>query len=492
MSDQHISETVSDLTISRGAPSTVGTNAISVHQENVSGATGSIESAEAASGSPNTEDSSTRISLTASKVSVTSWTIAKESMDSGLLFSRSQSDEENKLAERDLLQRRQKRRTEDKEIQYGSEQTFCLELLIDSFIAQDANTELVAVLDNLRDKRLFERWLQWMHFYLSSTKLINRDEKFLKCFLLSQLKPESPPFNAILFERRRRSKVNIKPLTLFEEMILIHEEYEERKKLVVFKKATYWLTWDALYNQLKLKESGTLSKGREFKDKPRNCTKLYERTKSEERKRTSGWTQKVQANSLTVYLRMKALTIHKSGERSPDFHKFMSGNDFSDMQKFKSSFEDSKSVEFLNSNTNLFKFEPKSNQGQYLAKEPSKNPGTVSSNIDIENQMEQSEDGRTLKVEQKESEEKTSKETNMKAENEELTLSESVGQLTFSDLVMEEQPAFIREQLLADQETDTGLSPSSDPVSELLTSSQSPTILSEEDRKWLFKERISE
>ncbi len=43
VSDQHDSETVPELTVSRGAPSTVGTHAISVQQENVSGATGSLE-----------------------------------------------------------------------------------------------------------------------------------------------------------------------------------------------------------------------------------------------------------------------------------------------------------------------------------------------------------------------------------------------------------------------------------------------------------------
>ncbi len=80
----------------------------------------------------------------------------------------------------------------------------------------------------------------------------------------------------------------------------------------------------------------------------------------------------------------------------------------------------------------------------------------------------------------------------LKAENEELTLPELVGQPTFSGSVIEEQPAFTHEQPLADQEMDTGLSLSSHPVSELLVSSQSPTIQSEEDQKRLFKERILE
>ncbi len=76
-------------------------------------------------------------------------------------------------------------------------------------------------------------------------------------------------------------------------------------------------------------------------------------------------------------------------------------------------------------------------------------------------------------------EDKTSKETNLKAENEKLALPELVGQATFSGSVLE-----------LDQEMDAGLSSSSYPVSELLTSSQSPTVLSEEDHEWLFKERI--
>ncbi len=57
---------------------------------------------------------------------------------------------------------------------------------------------------------------------------------------------------------------------------------------------------------------------------------------------------------------------------------------------------------------------------------------------------------------------------------------------------MDKQSVFIYKQPLVDQETDAGLSSSSYPVSELMTSSQSPTVLSDEDRKWLFKERILE
>ncbi|MCP3686737.1 MAG: hypothetical protein GY861_29210, partial [bacterium] len=82
--------------------------------------------------------------------------------------------------------------------------------------------------------------------------------------------------------------------------------------------------------------------------------------------------------------------------------------------------------------------------------------------------MEQSENGRTLKPE----------ETNLSAfklsENEELTLPELVGQPTLFGL--EEQPAFICEQPLNNQETDIGSSPSSNPVSELLINSQSSSL----------------
>ncbi|MCP4652990.1 MAG: hypothetical protein GY858_06375, partial [Candidatus Omnitrophica bacterium] len=106
--------------------------------------------------------------------------------------------------------------------------------------------------------------------------------------------------------------------------------------------------------------------------------------------------------------------------------------------------------------------------------------------------MEQSEDGKTLKVEQKVSEDQKPKETNLKADDEELTLPESVGQPTLFGSVTKEQPAFICEQLLVDREMDAGLSLSSDPVSELLTSSPSPTVPSEGDRKWQFKEGILE
>ncbi len=70
VSDQHDSETVPELAVSRGAPLTVGTYAISVHQENVSGATGGIESSAAEEESPNMNDSSTRMSFTDPKVFV--------------------------------------------------------------------------------------------------------------------------------------------------------------------------------------------------------------------------------------------------------------------------------------------------------------------------------------------------------------------------------------------------------------------------------------
>ncbi len=51
----------------------------------------------------------------------------------------------------------------------------------------------------------------------------------------------------------------------------------------------------------------------------------------------------------------------------------MSGNDFSDMQPFKSSYADLNSVEFLDFDISLPKLE--SDQGQYLAPMSSKSPG---------------------------------------------------------------------------------------------------------------------
>ncbi|MCP3686146.1 MAG: hypothetical protein GY861_26155 [bacterium] len=150
-------------------------------------------------------------------------------MDPGLLNSRSLSVEEKKFAERDLLQEEQKRRPEDKEVQNGSEHPFCLELSTDSFIAQAASTELIVVPDFSGDKCQFEHWLQQMHFYLTSTKLIHGDEKVLKHFLLSHLKLGSPPFIIISSERKRRSKVSMKPMTFFEKIILLHKTYEEEE-----------------------------------------------------------------------------------------------------------------------------------------------------------------------------------------------------------------------------------------------------------------------
>ncbi|MCP3686738.1 MAG: hypothetical protein GY861_29215, partial [bacterium] len=163
-------------------------------------------------------------------------------------------------------------------------------------------------------------------------------------------------------------------------------------------KATYWLTCDALqcFIQPKSEDSGSLSKERGFKDQPRDHTKPHERTKSEERKTTSGWTQKARKDSHITY----------PGEKSPDFDKHMSGNDFPDSKSFKSSVADLESVEILDSDISLLEleldqgrylaktpskspglseFEPKPNQGLHLAKTPSKSPGTMNPNIDIEN-----------------------------------------------------------------------------------------------------------
>ncbi len=125
MFDPHVSETVSDLNISRDAPFTVGTSVISVHTENVSGA---VEV--------------TGMSLPATKISVTSWTIAKKSTDPGLLFSRSlksSNEEDLKSAKRELLEK--KRRPEDKEV--ICLKSSCLGQSADSCLAQAATIELV-------------------------------------------------------------------------------------------------------------------------------------------------------------------------------------------------------------------------------------------------------------------------------------------------------------------------------------------------------------
>ncbi len=148
-------------------------------------------------------------------------------MDPGLLSSRSPTEEEKKFAGRDLPTEEQKRRTENKEV--ICMEPFCLELSTHSFIAPAASTELVVVPDFMGDKHQFEHWLQQMQFYLTSTKLIHGDEEVLKHFFLSHLKPGSPPFVIISSERKRRSKVNMKPMTFFEEMILLCKTYEEEE-----------------------------------------------------------------------------------------------------------------------------------------------------------------------------------------------------------------------------------------------------------------------
>ncbi len=51
----HDRESVTELAVSRGAPLTVGTHAISVQQENVSGATGRIESGDVCRTNPRPE-----------------------------------------------------------------------------------------------------------------------------------------------------------------------------------------------------------------------------------------------------------------------------------------------------------------------------------------------------------------------------------------------------------------------------------------------------
>ncbi|MCP3681193.1 MAG: hypothetical protein GY861_00750 [bacterium] len=108
------------------------------------------------------------------------------------------------------------------------------------------------------------------------------------------MKPDSPPFIIISSEKRRRSKVNMKSMTLFEEMILLHEVYEEEDHSIltralesegtgtVFKA---WLDRDAFVHSSlhKSENSGYLLKERESCriecDKPRNRSKIYRRTR---------------------------------------------------------------------------------------------------------------------------------------------------------------------------------------------------------------------
>ncbi len=191
----------------------------------------------------------------------------------------------------------------------------------------------------------------------------------------------------------------MKPLSLFGEMAEILNVYTNRESFAT--DLNYWLTWDVLqrFIQPKAEDSGSLLKRRESHifewDKPRKPTKLC-KEEQRRRKRISGWIQKVHKGSHIIY----------SGEKSPDFDKRMSGNDFPDSQPFKSSLADLKSVEFLDSDISLLElepdqgrhlaqtsskspdlseFEPNPSQGLHLAKTLRKSPDIVNSNIDIEN-----------------------------------------------------------------------------------------------------------
>ncbi len=130
-------------------------------------------------------------------------------------------------------------------------------------------------------------------------------------------------------------------------------------------------------------------------DKPRKPTKLC-KEEQRRRKRISGWIQKAHKGSYFIC----------SGEKSLDFNKHTSGNDFSDSQPFKSSLADLNSVELLDFDKSIPKlesdqgrylaqtsskspclseFELEPSQGLHLAKVLSKSPDVMNSNIDIEN-----------------------------------------------------------------------------------------------------------
>ncbi len=193
VSDQHFRESVIELAVSRDTPLTVSAT-IPVQPEIVSGASGGIESGK---------DSYVQMSLTAPKVSVTSSTTANEGVDPGLLCSSLQpkSEEKKEAKESSLLREHSKRRFEE-EVVYKD--PMYLEQMAYSYIAQAASTELVVVPDFAGDKQQFEYWLQQVQFYLTSTRLIDGSEEVLKHFLLSHLKPGSPPAVIISTERKKK------------------------------------------------------------------------------------------------------------------------------------------------------------------------------------------------------------------------------------------------------------------------------------------------
>ncbi len=102
MSDQHFSESVIELAVSRDAPLAVSAT-IPVQLEIVSGASGSIVGGKAELFSlrvePNMDDSYARMKLPTPKVSVTSSTTANQGVDPGLLCSSLQPESEEKKEE---------------------------------------------------------------------------------------------------------------------------------------------------------------------------------------------------------------------------------------------------------------------------------------------------------------------------------------------------------------------------------------------------------
>ncbi len=123
-------------------------------------------------------------------------------------------------------------------------------LMTHSFTAPAAQTESVIVPDFSGDKKQFEHWIQQLQFYLTSTRLIHSSDDVLKQFLLSYLKPGSPPAIIISSERKGRSKGSHTPLTFFEEILLLRNIYEEEDKPLRALMRADQITWNGQANLL--------------------------------------------------------------------------------------------------------------------------------------------------------------------------------------------------------------------------------------------------
>ncbi len=88
----------------------------------------------------------------------------------------------------------------------------------------------------------------------------------------------------------------------------------------------------------------------------------------------SGQNKKIKKDFYLIDPGEKSPGTHQSGEKSPDFYKSKSEDEFSDTRKFKNKFSD-----FLSSDKDSSKSEskPKLNQGRYLAYLLSRSPGPV-------------------------------------------------------------------------------------------------------------------